>query len=172
MDEPEAPPLPQALPQPVPDDEYYSYTDAKGVIRLGNRPRQVTSDGNSTPVIIRGNQVLVPVTLAYRGRSVNATLLLDTGATVTTINERCAAALGVEPGETETSSSTVADGRRVSSSMFVTDSILVGPSRIANVRTSILPGSGGAGHDGLLGMDFLKNFRYHIDFSRNRIDWG
>lgn len=91
---------------------------------------------------------------------------------MTTINERCAMLLGVEPGETEESTSIVADGLRVPSSVFVADSLLVGPSRLRSIRISILSGSGGAGHDGLLGMDFLKNFKYHIDFSRKRIEWG
>ena len=166
-----APPTPQAVPLPVPD-EYYSYTDANGVIRLGNIKGKTPSAGNSTPVTIIGNQVLVPVTLSYRGRSVSATLLLDTGASITTIDDRCAALLRVEPGETENATSIVADGRRVPSSVFIADSIVVGPSRTANVRTTILTGSGGAGHDGLLGMDFLKNFRYHIDFNRKTIEWG
>ncbi|HLE41426.1 MAG TPA: peptidase, partial [Nitrospirota bacterium] len=66
----------------------------------------------------------------------------------------------------------VADGRSVSSYSFVADSLNVGSRSLPHVRTSVLPGSGGEGYDGLLGMDFLKNFRYHVDFGRSVIEWG
>jgi clan AA aspartic protease (TIGR02281 family) len=169
-----------------PDGDYFSYTDKQGVLHLGNRLAKGSENmsngatgevppaqgGNFTPVLIRGNQVLVPVTLSYRSRSVNATLLLDTGATVTTINERLARSLGVDLADTKSATSRVADGRTIRSWAFVADSIAVGPRRLHLLQTSILPGSGGAGHDGLLGMDFLRDVRYHVDFNRNVIEWG
>jgi len=40
-----------------------------------------------TKVAIDGNRVLVPVKLGYRGKEVEATLLLDTGATITTVHQ-------------------------------------------------------------------------------------
>lgn len=181
------PPEPSAVetaPPVTTEGEYFSYTDSKGVIHLGNRPendpRQFSkgkrvlqpSPATATPVVINGNQVLVPVTLSYRGRSANATLLLDTGATITTISEGLAARLGVDPGDMRPGTATVADGRKVASSSFLSDSLVVGPKGLSHLRTSVLPGSGAAGHDGLLGMDFLKNFRYHVNFSRNVIEWG
>jgi predicted aspartyl protease len=166
--------------------EFFSYTDSKGVLHLGNDPQKVPPrlrDGlsiiaspapqsNQTPVLINGNRVLVPVTLSYRGRSARATLLLDTGASMTTISERLAAQLGVDPADTGSGTATVADGRTVGSRWFVADALAVGPKNHSRIRTSILPGSGGANYDGLLGMDFLKNLRYHVNFSRNVIEWG
>lgn len=140
-------------------------------------PARFTHTPGSTPaqpvtsVAIEGNQVLVPVTLSYRGRSVQAMLLLDTGASVTTITERLAARLGVDPVDTGLATVTVADGRSVGSRWFVADALAVGTKSVRQLQTAILPGSGGAGHDGLLGMNFLKNFRYHVDFSRKVIEW-
>ncbi|MBW1752533.1 MAG: hypothetical protein JRJ46_05410, partial [Deltaproteobacteria bacterium] len=43
-----------------------------------------------TKVVIDGNRVLVPVKLGYRGKEVEATLLLDTGATITTMHQHIA----------------------------------------------------------------------------------
>jgi predicted aspartyl protease len=180
---PPQPPSDAVQQSPPAAGEFFSYTDAKGVIHLGNNPENATGQGvtvsrsaaaqsDLTPVVIKGNQVLVPVTLSYRGRSSQSMLLLDTGASVTTINERFAAQLGVGPSDTRPETSTVADGRRVSSCSFVADTLAVGPKSLPQHRTSIMPGSGGAGYDGLLGMDFLKNLRYHVDFSRNVIEWN
>ena len=126
--------------------------------------------GDLTPVAIAGNQVLVPVTLSYRGRSADATLLLDTGASVTGISGRLAEQLGVETADTLPGMATVADGRSVHARWFCVDSLGVGARSLANLRVGILPGSI-AGVDGLLGMDFLKNFRYQVNFSRSAIEW-
>lgn len=69
-------------------------------------------------------------------------------------------------------STTVADGRKVSSYTLAADSIAVGEHRVSASTISILPGCEGNGAEGLLGMNFLKEFRYHIDYNRSVIEWG
>lgn len=164
----------------------YTFTDNQGVIHIVDVLEKVPqayrrnmkvdtsspSVAASTPVFINGNQVIVPVTITYRGRSVTARLLLDTGATVTTISEALAGGLGVSGGDVQPGKSTVADGRSVGSYSFKADSLSVGDHHVPNADTSILPGSGGKGYDGLLGMNYLKNFRYHVNFDRSVIEWG
>jgi tetratricopeptide (TPR) repeat protein len=125
---------------------------------------------NQTPVVIAGNQVLVPVTFSYRGRSTRATLLLDTGASITSISGDMAAQLGVEPADTNPTLALVADGRTVRAHWFAADSLAVGPKAISPLRVGIMPGNL-PGVDGLLGMDFLKNVRYQVNFNRNVIEW-
>jgi tetratricopeptide (TPR) repeat protein len=125
---------------------------------------------NLTAVVISGNQVLVPVTFSYRDHSTQATLLLDTGASVTGISQRIAAELGIDPADTNPAQATVADGRSVSARWFVADSLAVGPKSLSPMRICIIPGSI-PGVDGLLGMDFLKTVRYQVNFSRNAIEW-
>jgi len=124
-----------------------------------------------TPVVIEGNRVLVPVRLYYRGVSAQASLVLDTGASVTAISQRLAAELGVEPMDTNPARVTVADGRSVECRWFVADSLAVGPRNLSQPRIAILPGSV-AGVDGLLGMDFLKTVRYRVDFGRKAMEWN
>ena len=55
------------------------------------------TDSYMLKVTIIGNQVLVPVTLAYGGKTVQTTLLLDTGASGTTINPEIADKLDINP---------------------------------------------------------------------------
>lgn len=164
----------------------YTYTDNQGVIHmvdvLDKVPQEYRRDmkvdvsgssaASSTPVIISGNQVFVPVTITFRSRSITARLLLDTGATVTTISEAVATQLGVGVADVRSGRSTVADGRIVGSHRFKADSLAVADHLLPNADMSILPGSGGKGHDGLLGMNYLKNFRYHVNFDRSVIEWG
>jgi predicted aspartyl protease len=165
---------------------FYTYTDNQGVVHMVDNLAKVpqeyrpgmkvtepaVSRGGSTPVIIRGNQVIVPAIIAYRGKSVAVRLLLDTGASITTINENVAARLGVSTDSVKTGTSTVADGRSVSSYRFRADSVIVDDHAVSSPETSILPGSGGQGYEGLLGMNFLKDFRYHINFDQRVIEWG
>ena len=164
----------------------YTYTDNQGVIHmvdvLEKVPQQYRrnmkvdvsgpSVSSNTPVIINGNQVIVPVTITFRGRSITARLLLDTGATVTIISEGVATQLGVGVADVQSGKSTVADGRSVGSFNFKVDSLAVAGHSLPSADMSILPGSGGKGHDGLLGMNYLKNFRYHVNFDRSVIEWG
>ena len=57
----------------------------------------VVSGGDEpTKVKIRGNTVLVPVTLAYGGYEVNVHLVLDTGASKTTISTEIAEQLNLD----------------------------------------------------------------------------
>lgn len=182
-------PQPQAEPTATPEQDagnFYIYTDDQGIIHMVNdlekvphhyRKRMTVSSGGKaraylTPVVITRNQVLVPVKLSFRGRSVEARLLLDTGANITTINEGLAGRLNIEASDLRQGRATVADGRSVSGYSFAADSLSVDSRTRENVRISILPGSGGKGYDGLLGMDFLKHFRYHVDFDRSVIEWG
>lgn len=165
---------------------YYMFTDKQGVIHIVDDPNKVppgfrvtikdTNPGVSrvttTPVTIRNNQVLVPVTLSLRGRVVEARLLLDTGASVTAVGEHVAAKLGVMSSEVTEGRTTIADGRSIGTYSLQVDTLAVGSRSLNNARISIIPRSGYVEHDGLLGMNFLKNYRYHVDFSRSVIEWG
>lgn len=51
----------------------------------------------------------------------------------------------------------------------ILDYLVVGPNRKYDVEATVIES---AQEDGLLGMNFLRELRYHIDFQNSSITWG
>jgi len=137
---------------------------------LSRKLDPVFSTSRRTRVRIHGNQVLIPVRFGYRGQEIQAMLLLDTGATCTTIHRSVANRLNL--WETRQSSARVADGRTVATDIGILDYIVVGPHRFRNFGVSIINYHGSEELcKGLLGMNFLSKVRYDVDFHDQTIYW-
>ena len=168
--------------------DFFQYTDQNGTVvmvddesKIPAKFRKKTRTTRAAPVgeskstsvrLSRGNQALVPVRISYRNATVDAWLLLDTGATVTVISNSLADRLGIKPDSTQSRPSQLADGRVVDTARTRVD-LAVGPKLKYNVEVAILPRNGGPamGFDGLLGMDFLGEFRHHLDVNSQTIEW-
>jgi clan AA aspartic protease (TIGR02281 family) len=167
--------------------DLFQYTDRDGTVvmvddeskiprKYRNKTRTTKAvngaKGTTTAVRIRNNRVFVPVTLCYRDRTVDVTMLLDTGASTTTISTDVAKRLGIQPESTEQGLSRVADGRFLRTSVTTLDYLTVGPKMKGGVQVSIIPSSGPAlPFDGLLGMNFLGDFSYRLDVNSETINW-
>ena len=124
-----------------------------------------------TPVVISRRQVLVPVTLEKYGRSTTVTMLLDTGASITTVNESVAQALDITEGRR--SAAIVAGGGILRTRLVVLDALTVGPKTMKAKRIMVFPDKGPElGYQGLLGLDFLQNFGFTIDYGQQIIQWA
>jgi predicted aspartyl protease len=162
----------------------YCWTDQNGIKNFSNLPppshvtnfetREMPIDdrrSDETKVIIKANQVIVPVRLGYRGQEFGTYLLLDTGASTTMINRRIAEQLNIRslrPGIAR-----VADGRSIQVYWVNLDYIAVGPHKISDFRASIVDHQGKLEpFEGLLGMNFLREVNYHVDFQRSVISWA
>ena len=92
-----------------------------------------------------------------------ASLMVDTGASLTVISKNIADRLGINQksvlGEID---AVVADGRVVKAKAILLDSIAVGKARVERSIVAVLPTSESK-MDGLLGMSFLKNFVVQVD---------
>jgi clan AA aspartic protease (TIGR02281 family) len=166
--------------------EFYQYEDEGGSVSFTDDPAKVPkklkkkqriredemSDPNSSVMHVRivKNQVLVPVTVAYRGKEVRATFLLDTGANTCTITPSLADRLNIRAQDANEGLAQVVGGGVYVVGSTKLDYVVVGPNRKYDVVVSVI-GSGG-NNDGLLGMNFLRELRYHIDFDSNTIRWG
>lgn len=166
--------------------DLFQYTDKDGTVVMvddeGKVPPQYRKKAKNhhtenheehyTGVIVRGNKVLVPVTLSFRSETVQARLLLDTGASVTAISPQLASRLGIRPEHTRRSVGRVADGSFITAYNMMIDYVQVGPKVKQSVEVAVLPMNGPAmGFDGLLGMNFLGDFRYHVNLGNQTIEW-
>jgi tetratricopeptide (TPR) repeat protein len=126
-----------------------------------------------TRVTIIGNQVLVPVTIGYGERVIQAQFLLDTGASATIITPEVATRLDVNPERTVKSIAQVVGGALIEARTFRINYLTAGPRTRTGMEVRIIPHAGPpVPFDGLLGMDFLRGLSYQIDFNRGLILWG
>jgi predicted aspartyl protease len=123
-----------------------------------------------TKVTIHGNQVLVPVTLGYGGKEVQASLVLDTGADVITLHRPIADQLNIPL--TDRANVRVVGGKVINASMAKLDYVRVGPYEAKEIQALVIfPQGPPVSHDGLLGMNFLRGVEYSIDFENQVIRW-
>jgi predicted aspartyl protease len=164
-----------------PQGTIFQYTNKNGLLTMTNDIEKVpieyrkvmktsgsTSVTNTTLVEISNNQIHVPVSITYRGQTINTKLLLDTGATGITISPALAKKLGANP--TSEGFSTLADGRKIQTYIFACDKISVGTKQKESANISIIPRSDNE-ETGLLGMSFLADFPHTIDIKSKTIKW-
>ncbi len=125
---------------------------------------------HETPIEVRGNQILVPVNLGYGTQKVPARMVLDTGASITALHRHIAEQLRIH--DFKKAKARVADGKIIDTRIARLSYIEVGPNRVENPIAGILDFQGiSDGHDGLLGMDFLRHFNYRLDLQNRVIRW-
>lgn len=123
-----------------------------------------------TKVIINGNQILVPVAVGYGRNKVDALFLLDTGASDIVLHRKIAKQLKIKP--IKKGASQVAGGKFIKSNLAKLSFLKVGPFNLENVHVIIIDHKGPlVGFDGLLGMSFLRNIKYTVDYKNSIVRW-
>jgi predicted aspartyl protease len=166
--------------------EIYQYTDRDGIIHfvdsLENVPRVYRNKviarkvmppvRETTEVVIVDKQIHLPVSLRNRDRKVSATMILDTGASITCITEELAGRLGIDLDDARVVSMGMADGSMIDIRVANVDSVRVGDRMRSPFKIGILPRfEKRPAHDGYLGLDFLSAFQHRIDFQNSLIRW-
>jgi predicted aspartyl protease len=123
-----------------------------------------------TAITIEGNRIFVPVTLGNNGIEVEALLLLDTGASQTVVHRDVAAQLNITA--LKKGLSQVAGGQQIYTELGKIDYMRIGPHTIKNATVLIINYEGPpVNFKGMLGMNFLKNFQYKLNFEKQVIQW-
>ena len=108
--------------------------------------------------------------ISHNQQQVEARLLLDTGSTNITLHRKIAGELSVE--SSQKGSIRVAGGDLIDAEAVVLDSVTVGPHTKKNLMAGIIENSGpDVAFDGLLGMNFLRDLRYTVDFENQLLRW-
>ena len=115
---------------------------------------------------------MVPATLAYGGYEVDVHLVLDTGASRTTINTEIADKLSMNLSKERKTQVRVVGGAVIEARVVKLNSLTVGPHTKRDWDTFVVSHKGpAAGYDGLLGMDVLRGLKYRVDFKKQVILW-
>jgi predicted aspartyl protease len=128
--------------------------------------RSSARDTITIPVAMNGSSVVVPVTL---NGVLNAKLALDTGATITVVSRRIARSLALSPLGTSRVGTV---GGIVNLPLARLGSLKVGEAEVQDLVVSIHDFSPDPRIEGLLGLDFLKNFHVSLDVKRNLLVLG
>jgi predicted aspartyl protease len=132
--------------------------------------RKKLQERSETRVILEGNRILIPVTFNNDGVELEVTLLLDTGASQIVLNRQVADQLNIVT--LQKGLAQVAGGSSILTQLGKVSYVKVGPFKMEDAGVLIIPHEGApVNYSGLLGMNFLKNVEYSIDYKNQVIRW-
>ncbi len=126
----------------------------------------------STRISIVNNMIIVPVLFRNKGRKVKARMILDTGASVTTIYTPLASQLHLNKNKLTKAMSINANGVPSDSLLTKVDHIEVDNKIRVNSEVVVIPSRRNIGADGLLGNSFLRYFNFTIDYEKQLLRWN
>jgi hypothetical protein len=126
----------------------------------------------STRISIVNNVIIVPVLFRNKGRKVKARMILDTGASVTTLYASLASQLHLNKNKLTKTMSINANGVSSDSLLTKVDHIEVDNKILANAEVVVIPSHSNIGADGLLGNSFLRFFNFTIDYEKQLLRWN
>ncbi|HOO51647.1 MAG TPA: retropepsin-like aspartic protease [Alphaproteobacteria bacterium] len=135
--------------------------------------KRIEEEKKDQKVNIDKDKVLIPTTICFSNKTKNISLVMDTGAAMTLIHKNIADEIGIDLSQFKKYKLSVVGGETKDGFLGIVDYITVGP--IKRKREMIMvteyTGKEDAGYDGLLGMNFLKHYKYDVDFEKQTVLW-
>ena len=159
----------------IPDEYLKSTTPNKETVenpKSVSEPIPVDKRHYSTRISIVNNVIIVPVVFRNRGRKVKARMILDTGASVTTLYAGLASQLHLNKNKLTKAMSINANGVPSDSLLTKVDHIEVDNKILANSEVVVISSHSNIGADGLLGNSFLRFFNFTIDYEKQLLRWN
>jgi hypothetical protein len=159
----------------IPDEYRKSTTQNKETVekpKTASEQIPVDKPHYSTKISIVNNVIIVPVVFRNKGRKVKAKMILDTGASVTTMYANLASQLHLNKNKLTRAMSINANGVPSDSLLTKVDHIEVDNKILANSEVVVIPSHSNIGADGLLGNSFLRFFNFTIDYEKQLLRWN
>ena len=133
-----------------------------------SRQQQRETGSKEIAVGRQGNHLFANVVLNGK---VNAKLLIDTGSSFVVLSPAIARGLNISMDAAKPDLKlTLADGGEVPGKMLKLDTISIGEARANDVQAAVIYQEAPfQGYDGLLGMSFLKLFKFEINMEKSSI---
>lgn len=149
-------------------EEFWKEERLKSEAEQKSRQQRRETGSKEIAVGRQGNHLFVNVVLNGK---VNAKLLIDTGASFVVFSPAIARRLNISTDAAKPDMKlTLADGREVPGKMFKLDTISIGEVRGNDVQAAVIYQEAPfQGYDGLLGMSFLKLFKFEINLEKSSI---
>jgi len=140
--------------------------------RPAKKDIQESADERTTKITVQGNRVVVPATIIYKGNEAEVKFVMDTGAEATTVSADVADQLYINLYKAPKAKARVVGGGIIDVSVVKIDALMIGPHTIRDYHIAVVPQEGDAvSYDGLLGMDVLGKFSFHVDMKNQVIIW-
>lgn len=172
---PEATPLPMAESLPIEVDEERAPRSVPiGAAAVIEEPADGHAGGATGRVVLpyegAGRSMRVPVTMAGPRGDVELTMLFDTGATLTTLDEPTLSRLGVAvPSDAPVVTLQTANGQ-VDAPLVLIDAVWLGEERIDWATVAVCAACADGGVAGLLGLNVTGLFQVALDHEDREID--
>jgi clan AA aspartic protease (TIGR02281 family) len=145
--------------------------------RVSDEAQQLLSQIEDTVTFSQPNPIVIPLIRqgehflidARINDSVAVRLLIDTGASMTVLRDDILAAAGIfKPAKPSLQLFSTANGL-VEGAVYRLDKVSVGDQTVTNIEVAALALANLRSADGLLGMNFLKHFKFFIDQNRSEL---
>lgn len=127
------------------------------------------SNDNSVPFVFEQGSILVPTELSTNSASISVRMILDTGASFTTISPEDAARLGISPGPRSPSLHVQTASGEADYPLVVLSSLEIGKVRVGPIVVAVCGPCAAGRASGLLGLNFTRHFQMVVDNAAGRI---